>query len=379
MSIPFNKPFLTGKELTNIADVYARGHFSWDGFYTKKCNEWMEKNTGASSALLTNSCTAALEMASILIDIEPEDEVIMPSYTFVSTANAFVLRGAVPVFIDIRADTLNMDEKLIEEAISNKTKAIIPVHYAGVACEMDTIIQLAKNNDLKVIEDAAQALNATYKGCALGTIGDLGAYSFHETKNIVSGEGGGLLVNNLKHKDRSEIIREKGTNRSSFLRKEVEKYTWVDKGSSYLPGEIIAAFLFAQMEEVENITRRRLELWELYHQLLEELESSGVLRRPIVPNECQHNAHMYYVLLNNQQERDSLMLFLKDKGIQAVFHYIPLHNSPAGKSYSRYVGEMTNTERVSETILRLPMYVELASSGVTKVVDAISDWSKLKL
>lgn len=369
---------MTGKELNYIADAYSRNQFSGDGYYTEKCHEWVKNASGSHSTLLTNSCTAALEMTSMLIDIESGDEVIMPSFTFVSTANAFVLRGAVPVFVDIRPDTLNIDETIIEAAITKRTKAIVPIHYAGVGCEMDMIMNIAGENNIKVIEDAAQAVMSTYKGQVLGSIGDLGAYSFHETKNIISGEGGMLLVNDPVYEERSEIIREKGTNRSKFLREETDKYTWVEKGSSYLPGEIIAAFLFAQMEDAYSITQRRLRIWNLYHHLLEDFELSGVLRRPIIPDECEHNAHMYYILLNNNQQRNSLLLYLKSKGIHAVFHYIPLHSSPAGKLYAKYVGEMCNTEHISGTLLRLPMYTELTDDEINMVVETITDWVKLQ-
>ncbi len=368
---------MTGKELHYIADAHARRHLSGDGYYTQQCNQWMKALTGSHAALLTHSCTAALEMAAILIDIKPGDEVIMPSYTFVSTANAFVLRGGVPVFVDIRPDTLNIDESRVEAAISDKTKAIVPVHYAGVGCEMDTIVALAKQYGLAVIEDAAQAVQSTYKGQALGGMGDLGTYSFHETKNVIAGEGGALLVNNAQYTERAEIIREKGTNRSKFLRGETDKYTWVDIGSSYLPGEIIAAFLYAQFEEAEAITRRRLHIWDMYHESLKVLEEKAVLRRPIVPDECQHNAHMYYILLNTRQARDDLLSYLRGRGIHAVFHYIPLHNAPAGKQYSRYVGDMSCTITASDTILRLPIFAELEDAEVNDIVEAIYDWSSL--
>lgn len=369
---------MTGKELHYIADAHFRRQLSGDGFYTKKCNEWIEQNTNTSRALLTHSCTAALEMASIMLDIGPGDEIIMPSYTFVSTANAFVLRGGVPVFVDIRSDTLNINESLIEEAITEKTKAIVPVHYAGVGCEMDAIMNIAKDHNLVVIEDAAQGIMSTYKERTLGVIGDLGAYSFHETKNVISGEGGALLVNNPDYKERAEIIREKGTNRSSFLRGEADRYTWVDKGSSYLPGEIIAAFLYAQVEEAEKITNRRLFAWDYYHQLLEELESSGTLRRPVVPGHCQHNAHMYYILLNGKGERNGLISFLKKREIQAVFHYIPLHNSPAGKMYSKSVGDMEITQTVSDSIIRLPLYPRITKEQIEMVVETIAEWVESK-
>lgn len=346
--IPFNKPYITGKELWNIAQAHALGQMAGDGSFTKQCNNWLEQRTGCHKALLTHSCTAALEMAAILADIQPGDEVIMPSYTFVSTANAFVLRGGVPVFVDIRPDTLNIDESLIEAAITPRTKAIAPVHYAGVACEMDTIMDIALRHNLLVIEDAAQGVMATYKGKALGAIGNLGTLSFHETKNITSGEGGALLINDPKLAERAEIIREKGTNRSQFFRGQVDKYTWVDIGSSYLPGEIIAAFLWAQMEEAESITKKRLDIWQLYHDALLPLESTGKLRCPIISEGCQHNAHMYYILLDSLEHRTDLMMKLKEQRVNTVFHYVPLHSSPAGLKYGRVHSKMTHTDDLAD-------------------------------
>jgi dTDP-4-amino-4,6-dideoxygalactose transaminase len=307
--------------------------------------------------LLTHSCTAALDMAAMLADIQPGDEVIMPSYTFVSTANAFVLRGGIPVFVDIRPDTLNIDETLIEAAITPRTKAIVPVHYAGVACEMDGIMDIAQRHKLLVIEDAAQAVMSTYKGKPLGAIGHFGAYSFHETKNIISGEGGALLVNDGRFAERAEIIREKGTNRSQFFRGQIDKYTWVDIGSSYLPGEVIAAFLWAQMEEAQSITQKRLDLWHRYHESLAPLEAAGKLRRPIIPEGCQHNAHMYYILLESLKKRTEVIALLKQQGVNAVFHYVPLHSSPAGKKYGRTSGELPHTGNLSDRLLRLPLWV----------------------
>ena len=324
MNIPFNKPYMTGKELWYIAQAHSNGHLAGDGEFTKRCSGWLEERTGTQKALLTHSCTAALEMAAILADIQPGDEVIMPSYTFVSTANAFVLRGGVPVFVDIREDTLNIDETLIEDAITEKTKAIVPVHYAGVGCEMDTIMAIAKKHDLMVIEDAAQGIMCTYKGRPLGSIGHLGCFSFHETKSIISGEGGALLVNDSRLIGRAEIVREKGTNRSQFFRNEVDKYTWVDIGSSFLPGEIIAAFLWAQMEAAGQITDARLAIWDAYHEALQTLENDGDLRRPRMPAYCSHNAHMYYLLLADFDVRQHFMEQLKRKGINTVFHYVPL-------------------------------------------------------
>ena len=319
MIIPFNKPFLTGKELYYIAEAHALGQLAGDGHFTKLCSNWLEHRTGCHKALLTHSCTAALEMAAILADIQPGDEVIMPSYTFVSTANAFVLRGGVPVFVDIRPDTLNIDESLIEAAITAKTKAIVPVHYAGVACEMDAIMDIANRHKLLVIEDAAQGVLANYKGRALGSIGHLGCYSFHETKNIISGEGGALLINDPALIERAEIVREKGTNRSNFFRGQVDKYTWVDIGSSYLPGEIIAAFLWAQMQEADVITNRRLAIWNNYHNMFEALEQAGRILRPVIPVGCEHNAHMYYLLLSNLEERTVFITAMKKKRSAAYF------------------------------------------------------------
>lgn len=360
--IPFNKPYLTGKELHYITDAHARGQLAGDGYFTKKCNAWLEEKTGCHKALLTHSCTAALEMAAILADIRPGDEVIMPSYTFVSTANAFVLRGGVPVFVDIREDTLNIDERLIEAAITPRTKAIVPVHYAGVACEMDTIMAIARNHNLLVIEDAAQGVMATYKGRPLGSIGDLGCYSFHETKNIISGEGGALLINNPAFADRAEIIREKGTNRSQFFRGQVDKYTWVDIGSSYLPGELIAAFLWAQMEEAESITDKRLEIWDHYHQAFKALEALGRLRRPIVPEDCGHNAHMYYLLLRDLDDRSRFISMMRDKGIWCVFHYVPLHSSSFSSGHCGAYSILPITTTLSERLIRLPFWLYLNQS-----------------
>lgn len=365
MNIPFNKPYMTGKELWYIAQAHANSSLAGDGDFTKRCHAWLEKQTGCHKALLTHSCTAALEIAAILVNIEPGDEIIMPSYTFVSTANAFVLRGGVPVFVDIRADTLNIDETMIEAAITPKTKVIVPVHYAGVACEMDVIMDIARRHNLIVIEDAAQALMSSYKGKQLGSIGHLAAVSFHETKNIMSGEGGALLINDDCFADRAEIIREKGTNRSQFFRGQVDKYTWCDIGSSFLPGELIAAFLLAQMEEAQSITEKRLDIWRHYHEALAPLEIFGTLRRPIIPDNCQHNAHMYYILLESLEKRTEMISNLKDKQINTVFHYIPLHNAPAGLKYGRVHGRMTNTITVSDRLLRLPLWIGLDARFIT--------------
>ena len=372
--IPFNKPYMTGKELWNISQAHHKASLAGDGHFTKQCHLWLENETGCHKALLTHSCTAALEMTALLSDITPGDEVIMPSYTFVSTANAFVLRGAIPVFVDIREDTLNINETLIEAAITSRTRAIVPVHYAGVGCEMDSICALAKRYNLLVIEDAAQGVMATYKGRPLGSIGDLGCYSFHETKNIISGEGGALLVNQPDFAQRAEIIREKGTNRSQFFRGKVDKYSWVDVGSSYLPGEVIAAFLSAQMEEAVNITAQRLSVWNTYHQAFAPLEATGSLRRPIVPENCVHNGHMYYLLVDSVQTRDRLLSHLKSCEIHAVFHYVPLHSSPAGKRYARSSGDLPRTEDLAGRLLRLPIWPGLQNTGL--IVDCVAGFLK---
>lgn len=355
--IPFNKPFMTGRELEHIAQAHANGHLSGDGPFTKQCHAWLNQRTGASASLLTHSCTSALEMAALLLELVPGDEVIMPSYTFVSTSNAFVLRGAVPVFVDIRADTLNIDERLIEAAITPRTKAICVVHYAGVSCEMDEILAIANRHGLAVVEDAAQGIMSTYKGRPLGTIGDLGALSFHETKNIISGEGGALLCRDQEHAERAEIIREKGTNRSRFFRGQVDKYTWVDVGSSFLPGEITAAFLSAQMDAAEDITARRLAIWDRYHAWAEKHERDGKPQRPTVPAHCTHNAHMYYVLLPSLEVRSRFIAEMKQRGVQTVFHYIPLHSSPAGLERGRTGSDMTVTDDISVRLVRLPLWV----------------------
>ena len=357
--IPFNKPYMTGRELANIEQAHRHGHLSGDGPFTKLCHRWLEQKTQASRALLTHSCTAALEMAALLLNLEPGDEVIMPSFTFVSTANAFVLRGAIPVFVDVREDTLNIDEQLIEAAITRRTKAICVVHYAGVACEMDEIMTIASRHGIHVVEDAAQGIMSSYKGRPLGAIGELGALSFHETKNIISGEGGALLCRDAEMAERAEIIREKGTNRSKFFRGQVDKYTWVDVGSSFLPGEISAAFLSAQMDEADAITARRLSLWDRYHAWAERHEAAETLRRPIVPEHCTHTAHMYYMLLPTLEARAAFIASLKDQGVQAVFHYIPLHSSPAGRRYGRVGSGMTVTDDISLRLVRMPLWVGL--------------------
>jgi dTDP-4-amino-4,6-dideoxygalactose transaminase len=372
--IPFNKPYMTGRELWYIAQAHTSSHLSGDGEFTRKCNRWLEMLTGANKALITHSCTAALEMAALLANFQPGDEVIMPSYTFVSTANAFVLRGGVPVFVDIHPETLNIDATLIEAALTSRTKAIVPVHYAGVSCEMDVIMDIAKRYNLFVIEDAAQGIMSTYKGKPLGSIGHLGAYSFHETKNIIAGEGGALLVNEDRLSERAEIIREKGTNRSQFFRGQVDKYSWIDLGSSYLTGEVVAAFLWAQMEEAEYITRKRLAIWEHYHQMLSPLEVAGVLRRPVIPEGCQHNAHMYYILLDSFGKRSELIDRLKEQGVNAVFHYVPLHSSLAGRRYGRVCGTMNNTDSAADRLLRLPLWVGMSREVVDRIVVLIEDF-----
>lgn len=367
--IPFNKPYMTGRELSYIAQAHSNGHLSGDGPFTKRCHRWLEQRTRAARALLTHSCTAALEMSALLLDLEPGDEVIMPSYTFVSTANAFVLRGAVPVFVDIRSDTLNLDETLIEAAITPRTKAICVVHYAGVGCEMDAILAIARKHGLKVVEDAAQAIMSTYRGRPLGTLGDLGALSFHETKNIISGEGGALLCRDADMAERAEIVREKGTNRSKFFRGQVDKYTWVDVGSSYLPGEIMAAFLQAQMEAAEEITAQRMAIWDSYHQWARSHEESGRLRRPIIPAHCTHNAHMYYLLLPSLEARTSFIEQMKAQGVSPVFHYIPLHSAPAGLAHARFHGAMDNTDSLSDRLVRMPLWIGV-EEHMPRILDA---------
>jgi dTDP-4-amino-4,6-dideoxygalactose transaminase len=360
--IKFNQPYMTGRELWLISQAHAKGHLSGDGDFTRQCHDWLQRQTGCNKALLTHSCTAALEMSALLLDLQPGDEVIMPSFTFVSTANAFVLRGAVPVFVDVRRDTFNIDETLIEVAVTPRTRAICVVHYAGVACEMDAIMAIARRHGLVVVEDAAQAIFSTYKGKPLGTFGALGALSFHETKNVISGEGGALLINDASLVERAEIIREKGTNRSQFFRGQVDKYTWVEVGSSYLPGEIIAAFLAAQFEQAEEITRRRLALWDRYHAWAGPLEAEGLLRRPIIPDGCVHNAHMYYLLLPSLEARTLFIDKLRQQGVGAVFHYVPLHSSPAGRRYGRAVGYMDVTDAISDRLVRMPLWVGLEES-----------------
>jgi dTDP-4-amino-4,6-dideoxygalactose transaminase len=370
--IPFNQPYSTGKEIDYAAETQRNYHLSGDGPFTKRCHRWIEEQTGCAKALLTHSCTSALDMAALLLDIQSGDEVILPSYTFVSTANAFVLRGAIPVFVDIREDTLNLDERLIEAAITTRTRAIVPVHYAGVACEMDAIAAIARRHNLRIVEDAAQGIMAGYKNRALGAIGDLGAFSFHETKNISSGEGGSLLVRDAELAQRAEIIREKGTDRGRFFRGEVDKYTWQDIGSSFLPNEMTAAFLWAQLEQAQRITSERLAIWRRYHDMLEPLEQRGLLRRPIVPADCQHNGHMYYILLAPEIDRQQVLGGLKQNGIGAVFHYVPLHSSPAGTRYGRAHGDLALTTSLSQRLVRLPMWVGLSETQQQRVCEVLA-------
>lgn len=378
IKIPFNKPFIAGKELFYIAQAVMENNYTaGDGPFTKKCQAWLEERLGCRKVLLTHSCTAALEIAAILADISPGDEIIMPSYTFVSTASAFVLRGGVPVFIDIRPDTLNVNENLIEAAINPRTKAILPVHYAGISCEMDAIIKIAEMHNLLVIEDAAQGIMSTYKGRQLGSIGHLGACSFHETKNIISGEGGALLVNDEKFVERAEIIREKGTNRSKFFRGHVDKYTWVDIGSSYLPSDIIAAFLYAQMENADQIIAKRNSIYSLYIEDLYPLTEKGFIQLPFSSNDYCSNGHIFYIITRSLTERMKLSQFLLEQGISSLFHYVPLHSSPAGKLYGRVNGTMDVTERISDCLLRLPLYHEMKDEDIHYVTGNIRKFYKI--
>ena len=369
--IDFNRPAFVGSELEYIQDAIHRGMLCGDGIYTKKCSQWMEKEFDVSRVMLTTSCTHALEMAAFLCDIQPGDEVIMPSYTFVSTADAFVLRGAKIVFVDIRPDTMNLDEKLIEQAITPKTKVIVPVHYAGVACEMDTIMDIAHRHGLKVVEDAAQGVDACYKGKALGTIGDFGCYSFHENKNFTMGEGGALLFQKEEYLEKAEILREKGTDRSKFFRGQVDKYRWMDYGSSYLPSELNAAYLYAQLEAKDKIQKKRMEIYEYYHRNLADLAAEGKVEQPYVPQECEHNAHMYYLKVKDMKVRTRLLAYLRENGICSVFHYVPLHSAPAGQKFGRFAGEDVYTTKESERLLRLPMFYNLDMEDVKRIVDVI--------
>lgn len=372
--ISFNKPPFTGNELNYIKDAVNSRKLCGDGQFTKKCSIFLEELTGSAKVLLTTSCTHATEMAAILSDIGPGDEVIMPSYTFVSTANAFVLRGAKAVFVDIRPDTMNLDENLIEDAITDRTKAIAPVHYAGVACEMDTIMDIAKRHQLAVVEDAAQAIMSSYKGKSLGTIGDYGCYSFHETKNVSMGEGGALLIRDAENIEKAEIIREKGTNRSKFFRGEIDKYSWVEQGSSYLPSELNAAYLWGELESAQEIYDDRMRSWETYRERLAPLAEKGCIELPFIPEHCVHNAHMFYIKTKDITERTELIQYLKEEGIGAVFHYIPLHSSEAGRRYGRFHGEDRYTTKESERLLRLPMYYGLKEGEIEKIVDHILDF-----
>lgn len=374
--IHFNQSFFWEKQIEYIREAIDDNKLSGDGVFTKCCDAWIEENTGTEKALLTTSCSTALEMAALLLDIKPGDEVIMPSYTFVSTANAFVMRGAEIVFVDIRPDTQNIDEKLIEDAITDKTKAIVPVHYAGVGCEMDEILRIAHAHNLKVVEDAAQGVMASYKGRALGSIGDFGCFSFHETKNYSMGEGGAILINNPDYVEMAEIVREKGTDRSRFLRGQVDKYSWVEKGSSYLPSELNAAYLMPQFELAEEINNNRLASWNLYYELLEPLRDKGLIELPCIPDECNHNAHMFYIKAKDIEERTKLIAHLRENDISAVFHYVPLHSSKAGQKYGRFHGEDKYTTKESERLLRLPMFYALKEEEVEKIVKTIVDFYK---
>lgn len=372
--IDFNVPPFTGRETEYIKQAIDNRKICGDGAFTKKCNKWIEENTGTTRALLTTSCTQALELAAILSDIEPGDEVILPSYTFVSTANAFVMRGAKLVFVDIRPDTKNIDEKLIEDAVTPKTKVIVPVHYAGVGCEMDSIMDIARRHGLTVVEDAAQGVMASYKGKALGSIGDYGCFSFHETKNYSMGEGGAILIRDEKKAEEAEVIREKGTDRSRFLRGQVDKYSWVSMGSSYLPSDMNAAYLMAQLEEAEIINEARLGSWEMYRERLQVLEDRGILELPVIPEECSHNAHMFYIMTGSLEERTRLIQFLKQRDVRAVFHYVPLHSSKAGVKYGRFHGEDKYTTDIADRLLRLPMYYGLKEEDIDKVCGSIRDF-----
>ena len=369
--IRFNVPPYVGKETEYMKAAIDSHKICGDGEFTKRCNAWIEEHTGTAKALLTTSGTQALEMAALLSDIQTGDEVILPSYTFVSTANAFVLRGAKLVFVDIRPDTMNIDEKLIEDAITDKTRAIVPVHYAGVGCEMDTIMDIAKRHNLVVVEDAAQGVNAFYKGRALGSIGDYGCFSFHETKNYSMGEGGAILINRPEQIEDAEIIREKGTDRSRFFRGQVDKYTWVNIGSSFLPSDINAAYLMAQLEMADEINENRLQSWTRYNEGLQDLAQEGVIELPYIPKECAHNAHMFYIKTKDMEERKALISYLKERDIAAVFHYVPLHSAPAGLRFGRFHGEDRYTTKESERLLRLPMYYNLSESDQQKVIDAV--------
>ncbi len=374
--IRFNVPPYTGKELEYIRQAVENKKICGDGDFTKKCNEWIEKKTGTTKALLTTSCTHATEMAALLCDIKPGDEVIMPSYTFVSTADAFVLRGAKAVFVDIRPDTMNIDENLIEAAITDKTRAIVPVHYAGVGCDMDKIMDIAGRYNLKVIEDAAQGIMSEYKGKPLGTFGEYGCFSFHETKNLSMGEGGALLIRDEESIEQAEIVREKGTNRAKFFRGQIDKYTWVDAGSSYLPSELNAAYLYAQLEMADEITADRLRTWNKYFDAFEDLEKAGKIERPFIPSDCKHNAHMFYLKCRDLKERTEFIRFLKENDILAVFHYVPLHSAPAGQKYGRFNGEDVYTTKESERLVRLPLYYGLTDADSDHIIEKVKEFYK---
>ena len=374
--IDFNRPAFVGKETDYIKQAVANRKLCGDGEFTKKCSQWMHDKLKTKYSLLTTSCTHALEMGAYLTDIKPGEEVIMPSYTFVSTADAFVLRGARVAFVDIRPDTMNIDENLIEAAINEKTRAIAPVHYAGVGCEMDTIMEIAEKYNLKVVEDAAQAVNAYYKGKALGTIGDFGCYSFHETKNYIMGEGGALTFQKDEYLERAEVLREKGTDRSKYFRGQVDKYTWVDFGSSYLPSELNAAYLYAQLEECAKIDEHRMGVWNYYNENLKDLADKGVIELPFIPDYAKHNAHMYYIKTKNIEERTELIRFLREREICSAFHYVPLHSAAAGKKFGYFVGEDKYTTKESERLTRLPMYYDLTKEDAAKVVESIYDFYK---
>lgn len=372
--VPFNRPAFTGRELDYIKSAVSGGMLCGDGVYTKKCSEWMKKRYDVNQVYLTTSCTHALEMAAFLCEIQPGDEVIMPSYTFVSTADAFVLQGAKVVFVDIRPDTMNLDEKLIEQAITEKTKAIVPVHYAGVSCEMDEIMEIAQKYHLKVVEDAAQGMEATYRGKALGTIGDFGCYSFHETKNYTMGEGGALLFQDAQYQERAEILREKGTDRSKYFRGQIDKYRWMDYGSSYLPSDMNAAYLYAQLEACEKIDQKRHRIYAYYDESFRDLAQKGWIERPFVPEHVKHNAHMYYLKVKDLATRSKLISYLKEKGIYSAFHYVPLHSSPAGLKFGRFAGEDRFTTKESERLLRLPMFYNLEMEDAEYVVEMVKSF-----
>lgn len=372
--IRFNEPPYTGKEMKNIQKAVENMHICGDGEFTKKCSEYLERTTGTAKCLLTTSCTHALEMAALLCDLKEGDEVILPSYTFVSTADAFVLRGAKAVFVDIRPDTMNIDETLIEDAITEKTKAIFVVHYAGVACEMDTIMEIADRHHLMVVEDAAQAIMCTYKGKPLGTIGDFGCYSFHETKNFSMGEGGALLIRNPEYIENAEILREKGTDRSKYFRGQVDKYRWMNFGSSYLPSDINAAYLYTQLEMAEQINEVRLARWKQYYELLSPLKETGKIELPIIPEGCVHNGHMFYIKTKDMEERTSLIDFMKANDVLTVFHYVPLHSAPAGIKFGRFHGEDKYTTRESERLLRLPMFYQLKEEEVDYIAGKVKEF-----